>query len=418
MKILWICTVWPEPTSSAAGFRTLGLMRAVHERGHSLLVASPACDTVFRSELEKIGIGTCQVVPNDSAFDEVLSVRRPDLVIFDRFMVEEQFSWRVKLHAPQATRVLDTVDLHSLRRKREKMAKECGNGTATCDCIDSSDDTLREMAAIWRSDLTLITSTTEMNLLVSTYGVSAELLSLCSFGYSAPLSAPLFAERGNVVFIGNFNHKPNADAVQYLQTSLWSEIRSACRRAGAPECQLHIYGAYMPQHLCGSNRVVNGIHFKGWAADAHEALSHYRVNLAPLRFGAGIKGKVSDGWYAGTPCVGTSLAAEGMHEELEFGGIIANDPDDFSEAVASLYTDEVLWTEASSRGKAIINRHFPAEAHYRRFIETLEQAHSHRESRRSKNFIGTLLWYESNRSTEYFSRWIECKNSKQASPVT
>lgn len=388
------------------------MIRALQTSGHTLLVASPAKDNTFRTELEKSRIETCHVVPNDAAFDNLLTVFRPDIVIFDRFMTEEQFSWRVRVHAPMATRVLDTVDLHSLRRVRERRVKGGGDRSDVLNTIDTSDDTLRELAAIWRSDLSLITSTIEMNLLLRTYGLSSELLSHCSFGYAPPGITPSFVERNHVVFIGNFNHKPNADAVQYLQNSLWPKIQDACGRVGVHDCELHIYGAYMPQHIKASDSAVSRLYFKGWASDAHDVLSHYRVNLAPLRFGAGIKGKVSDGWYAGTPCVGTSCAAEGMHGELDFGGIILDDPVAFAEAVAELYTNEMVWTQASEQGLAIIREIFSAEEHKRCFIETLEQAHLHQEQRRSKNFIGALLWYESNRSTEYFSRWIECKNSR------
>ncbi len=412
MKILWICTVWPEPTSSAAGVRTLALLRALQKGGHDLWVLSPARDTVFRTELERSGIETHHFEPNDSAFDEFLSARVPDIVIFDRFMIEEQFSWRVRLHAPQATRVLDTVDLHSLRRLREKSVKLGLSGGDTLDHVDTSPDTLRELAAIWRSDLALITSTSEMRLLQCTYGVSLDLLSLCSFGYPFPPASPAFTERGNIVFIGNFNHKPNADAVQFLQNSLWTEIRNACARAGVDDCELHIYGAYTPQHLGGRDSARDRFRIKGWAPNVHEALSQYRVNLAPLRFGAGIKGKISDGWYAGTPCVGTSCAAEGMHGELDFGGVVVDDPAGFAEAVAGLYVDEIRWNQASERGTTIVRELFSREVHERRFIEAIEQAHLNREVRRLRNFIGALLWYESNRSTEYFSRWIECKNRK------
>lgn len=412
MKILWICTVWPEPTSSAAGFRTLGLLRALQRSGHTLLVASPARDTMFRTALEQSGIETCSGVPNDPAFDELLCVRSPDVVIFDRFMTEEQFSWRVRLHAPKAMRVLDTVDLHSLRRLRQRMVKENFHPSDHLDTIDTSDDTLRELAAIWRSDLTLITSTSELSLLQDRYGVSSELLALSSFGYAAPPVAPLFAERRDVVFIGNFNHKPNADAVQYLRDELWPRIQSASRRAGADDFELHIYGAYIPPHMQASDNPVNGFRIKGWVSDAHAVLARYRVNLAPLRFGAGIKGKISDGWYVGTPCVGTSCAAEGMHGEQEFGGIVIDDPLEFAEAVVRLYTDENLWTQASRHGSSIIRILFSAEEHERSFLGILEQAHMQLDRRRAANFIGTLLWYESNRSTEYFSRWIECKNNK------
>jgi hypothetical protein len=104
-----------------------------------------------------------------------------------------------------------------------------------------------------------------------------------------------------------------------------------------------------------------------------------------------------------------------MHGDLDFGGIVVDDPAEFAEAVARLYVDEVRWNQSSERGITIINQVFSAEMHERRFIEAIELAHCTREERRSRNFIGTLLWYESNRCTEFFSRWIECKNKNLSS---
>jgi len=410
LKILWICTVWPEPTSSAAGFRTVSLFEALRENGHSVTITSPAKTNIFRSALEQSGFETEQVFANNASFDHYISEKKPDVVIFDRFMTEEQFSWRVRLCLPQATRILDTVDLHSLRRLREKHVKQENFNSTSALGMDTSNDTLRELAAIWRSDLTLVTSTTELELLLRVYGVAPDLLTLCSFGYPLPKKLIIFGERKDLIFIGNFNHEPNIDAVHFLRDSLWAEIRNASARFGVSDCELHIYGAYIPQRVKELDSVKERFRIKGWASNAHEVLSHYRVNLAPLRFGAGIKGKVSDGWYVGTPCVGTTYAAEGMHGELPFGGLVADQVKDFAQAVAQLYTEESLWNQAQENGIKIIKNLFSLQETNRRFVASIEQSHQTQEQLRAKNFIGALLWYQTNRSTEYFSRWIECKN--------
>ena len=410
MNILWISFIWPEPESSAAGYRTMQLIKACIRSGYEITMYSPCQTNIHQEKLASMGITTIHGEPNDSAFDGFIAKLNPDIVIFDRFMMEEQFGWRVRACCPRALRVIDTCDLHSLRRIRQKKIEKREEASTLSQEDLISDDSIRELAAIYRSDLSLIISEAEVKLLKNHYNVADELLQLCGFFYDAPFATSAYSKRNHFVTIGNFNHAPNVDSFSLLHEMLWGAINTALKNQGHHDVELHIYGAYPTDKFLKLDDPKSGFRVKGWAEDAIQTLSHYRVNLAPLRFGAGLKGKISDGWIAGTPCVATSIGAEGMYGELQFGGYIEDDWDRFVERAVSLYTNEQTWNESQDRGFKIISTLFSEEKNAPEFTASLLHAYEGLNERRARNFVGSMLWHNLNRSTEYFSRWIETKN--------
>jgi hypothetical protein len=323
-------------------------------------------------------------------------------------MIEEQFGWRVREHAPEALRVLDTVDLHSLRRERQReITSEHQPSTTT-----PSDDTLRELAAIYRSDLSLIISSYEASLLQHRFGVPTSLLEVTGFLYPEPPPFRGWEERVHLVFIGNGFHAPNIDAIRLLKHTLWKPIRAELAERGVPDAELHIYGAYLPQEIMQFDNPRERFRVLGKAGDVYETLQQYRCNLAPLRFGAGLKGKVSDGWMVGTPCVATPIAAEGMTRGEQFGGIIEEQIDRYPQKVATLYTDKCIWEQGQANGREVLTALFSEARNARAFQERLSALIQNGALLREQNIVGSLLWYSGLRSTEYFSRWIECKNQK------
>lgn len=410
MKILWILFVWPEPQSSAAGCRTMQLIEASRWAGHEVHLVSPAQSNEAAEKLTAKGYALRRFEPNDPAIDLYLKESAPDVVIFDRFMVEEQFSWRVRENAPNALRVLDTIDLHSLRRIRGRKLKEGSDYSSLSDFDLNSEDSLRELASIYRSDLSLVTSDFEFNLLNSKFGVSSEQLFLSRLFYEKPKSGKFFSERRDFVFIGNFNHPPNFDGVHFLVQELWRKIRDGVHTVTSEFPELHLYGSYVDDQVKALHNPAHGIYLKGWTPDAHETLSQYRVNLAYLRFGAGIKGKISDGWFAGTPCITTEIGAEGMYESLPFGGAIASDNEQFIMAATNHYTDVEVWNKSQRDGYHLVEQLYNIEKQREAFIALLNTQIGSREESRAKNHIGAMLWREQMRSTEFFSRWIEAKN--------
>ena len=411
MKILWIALVWPEPDSSAAGVRTTQLIDILLSAGHAVSVLSPCRDNTYRSMLAERGVATETYAPNDSSIVPFLQELDPEIVIFDRFMAEEQFGWRVREVCPAALRIVDTIDLHLLRRARERKIRTVTDSLSGGLCIKGvelmSDDAIREIASIYRSDISLLTSSEERRLLIEEFRIPESLIAHCPIGYVPQRGVPAFDGRKHFVTIGNFHHAPNADSYRVLRNEIWPRIRSAL---SDHSIELHVYGAYPTEEFLQYDDPRTGFRVMGRAVSAHETLSRYRVSLCPLRFGAGVKGKVADSWVVGTPVVGTSVAAEGMHDGLEFGGAVCDDTEGFVRHAVRLYGDETEWLGAQQCGWNILATRFTESRTASTFLGICREGVERCMEHRALNIVGQLLWHNQLRSTEYFSRWIEAKN--------
>jgi glycosyltransferase involved in cell wall biosynthesis len=351
--ILIIGSVWPEPGSSAAGTRMLQLIELFQSKQWDITFASVAADSEFAIDLEKINVKKVKIELNSDSFDSFVTELDPSIVMFDRFMTEEQFGWRVAENCPDALRILDTEDLHSLRRGRHLAWKE--NRKFTSDDL-YSDVAKREIASIYRCDLSLIISEYEMKLLKDSFKIDASLLYYLPFMLEPvhEYEHPSFSERKNFISIGNFLHEPNWDSVLYLKNEIWPIIRKKL-----PDAELHVYGAYPSQKVLELNNAKEGFIIKGRTEKLRDVVINSRILLAPLRFGAGLKGKLIDAMTYGTPNVATPVGAESMHGDLEWSGLIADNAQDFADSAVKLYSDEKLWKQSQLNGIKIINTLFP-----------------------------------------------------------
>ncbi|MDQ8201955.1 glycosyltransferase family 4 protein [Pelagicoccus sp. SDUM812003] len=380
-------------------------MKSLQEADWDLSFACAAQETAYSADLEaEWGIPCHPIAVNDSSFDRWIADLDPEVVVFDRFMTEEQFGWRVEKSVPGALRALDTSDLHCLRMARHE-AMKTGNETS----VSSHPIALREIASLYRCDLTLMISEYEIHLLETEFEIKDFLVAYWPFALPDPTEAllPSFDQRRDFVMIGSFLHEPNWDAVRYCSESIWPKIRSLL-----PKAELHVYGSYLPDKAKRLHQPELGFHLRGRAEQAVETLSHYRVNLAPLRFGAGLKGKLADGFLAGTPSLASPIAAEGMTGSLPWGSEICEDPNAFASASASLHEDPLAWTKAQQCGFAIARQRFSEREWLPRLPKLLSEAFSKRWENRRSNFIGQLLRHHQHRSTEFMSRWIEAKNKR------
>ncbi|WP_289042031.1 glycosyltransferase [uncultured Zobellia sp.] len=408
--LLVIGFTWPEPASTAAGNRMLQLLLFFKSEGYKIIFTSAASRTELSLDLEELQIETKSIALNDSTFDAVLKEIDPNIVLFDRFLTEEQFGWRVSENVPQALKMLDTEDLHSLRKVRE-LAHKKGIPFAVKDWV-KDDITKREVASILRCDLSLMVSSFEMELLTKTLRIDKSLLLHLPFLLEliTPETQevwPKFNERSNFVCIGNGKHAPNVDTVKWLYHDIWPLIRKAL-----PEAQVAIYGAYMPQQITQLHKPDIGFYVKGWAEDAVTVLKQARINLAPLRFGAGIKGKLTTAMQSGTPSITTTIGAEGMREGLNWSGAIAETPQELAREAVRLYTSEKNWLEAQRNGVTLINELYNQEKLGERLAAALHTIQEKLEEHREQNFMGSLLQHQSMQSTKYLSKWIEEKNKK------
>lgn len=406
-KLLIIGCVWPEPKSSAAGTRMLQLITFFQSENYKITFATATSKTENAFNLAALGIPEVAIKLNHASFDEFIKTDNPDIVLFDRFLTEEQFGWRVAENCPNALRLLDTEDLHGLRKARELAFK--------ANEIDFkkhlvNDTSKREIASIYRCDLSLIISEAEMDLLQNYFKVDSALLQYLPF-LLEPISKennsilPDFKSRAHFITIGNFFHKPNYQSVLYLKEVIWPGIRKQL-----PKAELHIYGAYASQKVTQLHNAKERFLVKGFAQEVHDVMQDSRVCLAPLQFGAGLKGKLIDAMLNGTPSVMTTIAAEGMFGDLDPSGFIADEPEIFIEKAVALYTTESIWKAKQENGFQIINKRFNKLAFETSLLKRLNQISADLESHRHHNFTGQMLQHQSLQSSKFMSKWIELKN--------
>jgi glycosyltransferase involved in cell wall biosynthesis len=407
-KLLIIGFVWPEPKSSAAGGRMMQLISIFKENGFEITFASAAQDSNFMVDLSEFGVIKKNIELNSSTFDDFILELNPDVVLFDRFMIEEQFGWRVIEKCPKAIRILDTEDVHCLRTARQKAFKE--NRIFEIQDLLSEEVAKREIASILRCDLSLIISEFEMNILKDVFKINEDLFFYLPFFVDEMkeeelLKLPSFDERKNFIFIGNFLHEPNWNTVQYLKEAIWPSIKR-----DFPEAILEVYGAYPSQKVLQLHQPKNGFYIMGRAEDANEIVKKARVVLAPIRFGAGLKGKLLEAMQCGTPSATTSIGSEAMHENLPWNGFIEDDSVEFAKKAIELYKDENLWRQSQKNGIKIINKCYQKSTYSSQLISLINSLLIDSKSHRLHNFMGNLLQHHAYTSTRYMSKWIEAKN--------
>jgi hypothetical protein len=373
-QILFMGTRWPQFQSSAASVRTINLLSCLNQtfKPKKIVMCSPqslANETLI-DNLYKIFTNLQIFTQPINQPIEDGRIRNPQIAVFDTFISEEYYGREIYHKFPNCITICDTQDIRSLRFLRESMVMDMPianiiNHTFETiiptinykkrklifsqefkDAFPAPNDELllRELSSIWRSNLSLIVSSREMELLNTICNVPSEKMLLAPFIFTntpdISVAKRPFNRRKNFIHIGSFRHPPNRDAVLMLKYYLWPRIRSKIGNA-----ELHVYGSNMSDDFIRLEDKRTGLLMKKLLPSV-EHMEKYRVNLAPLRFGAGIKGKIEDGWKQHTPCVTTWIGAEGMTNEpkFPFSGVVAeNSWDEFVDGCIRLYTDEKFW---------------------------------------------------------------------------
>ena len=406
-KLIVIASEWPEPDSSAAGSRMMQILNIFLSQNYSVLYLATAHRSDYMFDLESIALKTKQIQLNDDSFDDFIKQENPSIVLFDRFTAEEQFGWRVTEQCPNCLKILDTEDLHFLRKARHESIKKFGN----LEQVNLYSDTAkREIASILRCDLSLVISTVEINLLQTKFKINPDILFYLPFLYDQITDddvskLPSFEDRKDFVFIGNFFHEPNIDGVLQLKNEIWPLIKKIDNRL-----ILNIFGAYMPQKITQLNTVKDGFLVHGRAENARTVIENAKILLAPLRFGAGIKGKLVEAQKLGTPSITTTIGAEAMSENDLWNGFVTNDPNDFASEAVKLYHQKENWLVAQNTGFQIFNAQYNRKKFQSVFVEKINFIQSTIIQHRQGNFLGSILNYHSMQSTKYMSKWIIEKN--------
>lgn len=407
-KLLIIGLVWPEPTSSAAGTRMVQLIHFFLNQNYEIHFACAASKTEFSHDLIKLGVKEEFIKLNNESFNHYIKNLKPEIVLFDRYIIEEQYGWRVHQECPAAMTILDTEDLHFLRRARLQSTKK----SQELDLF--YDNSKREIASILRCDLSLIISEEEIKLLREQFKINQSLLFYLPFLEEEITETQInnwlsFSERADFIFIGNFLHEPNWHTVQYLKTEIWPILRNKL-----PQAKLNIYGAYLSQKVLQLNNPKENFNILGRAENAKTAIAKHKILLAPIQFGAGVKGKFIDAMHVGTPSVTTTIGAEAMKGDLEWNGFIEDDVSQFIDKAVELYQNEKIWVKAQQNGVQIINQRYSKNKFESEFNLSINHIFENLNTHRQQNFFGQILHYHTNQSTKYMSLWIEEKNKHLA----
>jgi O-antigen biosynthesis protein len=270
-----------------------------------------------------------------------------DIVILSRHYIAAKHIDAVRAFAPRALLVFDTVDLHFLREQRLAELNESGTAKRTAEAKRTE-----ELALIRKADLTLVVSPVEQELL-DALEPDAQVLLLSTIHEPIESGRP-FAERDGLLFIGGFRHPPNTDAVLWYGHEIMPLLRKRL-----PGVRTYIIGIDPPATitaLAAPDFVVSG-----HVPDLAPYLATCRLSVSPLRYGAGVKGKVNHAMSHGLPVIATTTSIEGMHLTPGADVLIADDPETFADAIVRAYHDQTLWTRLSNGGRENIRKHFSRE---------------------------------------------------------
>lgn len=401
-KVLFIGLVWPEPTSSAAGYRILQLIKSFQEKGFEVHFASAAQKSDRSYEFSE-DVYIHDILLNDDSFDQLILQIQPNVVVYDRFMVEEQYGWRVRLNCPEAVTVLDTEDLHFVRKAREISFKK----NLPLDL--NTEDAKRELASILRCDLTLIISKEEMTILEEFHIPNHKLIYIPFIEQTISDedfdSLPNFLDRKDFCFIGNFIHEPNYQTVVQLKKVVWPLIKKHL-----PDANLFIYGAYPSQKVWDLSNKREDFYVIGSVDRVEDALHKHRVLLAPIPFGAGIKGKFVDGAKCKIPNVTTSIGAESMQQDTIWNGYVTDTVYELALNAVELYQNEIIWNDKVKNGQLLINKWYADEKYSNVFFDVLTEISKNVTMHRSRYFIGEILFQQQLQASKFLSLWIMEKN--------
>jgi glycosyltransferase involved in cell wall biosynthesis len=353
---------------------------------------------------------------NDWSVKEELKKLNPELVMFDRFILEEQFGPMVYEVLPDALVVMETQDLHFVRRAREQVRERFLEMEEIPSTFYRTETAIRETAAIERVDFSFLVSSFEEKLLKEQFEFGVEKQAWIPFFYDKPWAGRdgHFSDRSEFVWVGNFRHSPNIDGLRWFLKEIWPGVRERL-----PDAHLRIHGAYPSAEVMAWHQPeAKGVSVLGSAATLDDIFETARVNLAPLRFGAGVKGKILEGFRYGVPVVCTSIGQEGIlpiGQEGRFPGLVSNQVDGLIHACVELYTNETLWRMKQRLARPMMEEFYSKSRAGPGIIAALAELSEKKKQGVFPTWRSRMLRHELMAAGKYFSKWIELKE-KGSSP--
>jgi len=365
-RLLFVDAVTPEPDLNAGSILALNLMRMLGDLGFRVTFV-PELNMTFAGHythaLQALGIDAVYS-PLCYSLDELLQKRGHefDVVVLCRANIAGRYIEKTRELAPKARIVFNTIDLHFMREMREAQLRDDPQMLAAARRTEAV-----ELTVVANTDATIVVSTHEEAILrAAVPGARVHVVPLL-FDMPERLESTGPDNRYDIMFVGTYQHPPNADAAIYFAREIWPLVRSRL-----PEARFLVVGSSMTpevQALAG-----NGVEVLGFVEDLNATLATCRLTVAPLRFGAGLKGKVASSQLAGVPVVATPIAVEGTSMRHGVEVMIADDPGSFADAVVKVYRDPVLWQQLAAEGFNFVRREYAIDANMDRVRAVLEDA--------------------------------------------
>jgi glycosyltransferase involved in cell wall biosynthesis len=333
---------WPRPDRDAGSIEIVNLVQALQGLGFEVVLGAGQEHEgggEARQALEAMGIRCLSPAqaPSVAAF-LAREGHGLDLCVLCRVYCGGRFLEDVLAHARKARVVFHSIDLHYLRLERQALLE--GGAQAT---VVAAQVRAREQAVMRESDATVVVSEAELaHLREDMPEVRAIQLPLAR-DVAPPATA--FAARRGIGFIGSFAHAPNLDAMRWFLAEVWPLVLRA-----EPDMEMTVVGEGCPPGLLAG--VPGRVRALGHLPDVGPWFEGLRLTVAPLRFGAGAKGKVASSLAAGVPCVATPIAAEGMGLSEAAGVLVAGDAAGFAAHVVAAHGDAARWERLSRGGLA------------------------------------------------------------------
>jgi GT2 family glycosyltransferase/glycosyltransferase involved in cell wall biosynthesis len=349
-RVLVVDAYTPEPDQDSGSLRLRYLMSCLQDLGYGVtfLPDNRAHAGRYTSDLQAAGIEAVYGPWADS-LQRFFAERGGefDFVMISRHYVASRYLPLLKRHCPRARVIFDTVDLHYLREERLAKLENSASLARTAAQTRRS-----ELAVIAAADATLVVSPVEQSVLRE--AAPKARVHVISNVHEIVGSRCPFRERQDLFFVGGYQHPPNIDAARWFVGSIWPLIREEL-----PDARFHLVGSKAPDEVRALHG--NGVVFHGFVENIEPFLDGCRIAVAPLRYGAGVKGKVNMSMSRGQPVVATPMAVEGMFAKAGRDVMVAETAADFAAAVVQLYRDEALWNRVSAGGLENVQKYFSVE---------------------------------------------------------
>ena len=347
--IVEACMITPDQDSGSV--RLLNLLKMLKADGHHVTFVADNLDgdTKYASRLTAMGVE----VLHGRLAGSVRKVLRDrgstyDAIVFCRHYIASRYIDVVRSLAPKAKIIFDTVDLHFVREQREALLHKNAAMARASEVTRA-----KELHVIAQSDITIVVSDFEKKLLAEI--APRAHVEIISNIHTATPDRSTNSARSGILFVGGFRHPPNIDAVTWYANEILPLVRQAL-----PDVITTIVGSNMPDEV--KQLAQEGLDIRGYVPDTAPLLRSARVSIAPLRYGAGVKGKINEAMNYGVPVVATACAVEGMKLHPEEGALVADEAEAFAAAIVRLHLDADLWLRLSLAGIANVDEHFSPEA--------------------------------------------------------